>query len=235
MTFEEFLCQDKETKINLDLTNHYGMKAPMFDLSSIYFMNKDMLGNKYVSAPKPINPDQVISIEGAAHMLKAQMIGEILDRINQNIVLDLVSNSDLSASYTDLDANNVISHIYEVCVDSRSSASFLCNGDTLKAMREVKDSDGRFLYQESFDPDKAGSIVGYPIHPTPAAPHGFLAFGNFREVVVIGMMDHVEVFKKVHQGKTWIQAQLKADHKLNPMGSTFKKYKAYRYDIPVQD
>ncbi|PIE71626.1 MAG: phage major capsid protein [Deltaproteobacteria bacterium] len=66
----------------------------------------------------------------------------------------------------------------------RKRAVFLMSDDMLKLIRKLKDSDGRYLYEEALRADVPSTLLGRPVHisdnvPAPTAGNKAIAFGDF--------------------------------------------------------
>jgi HK97 family phage major capsid protein len=76
--------------------------------------------------------------------------------------------------------------------------SFMMADSTLKAVRKLKDTQGRPLWEPSLQQNTPSSLVGYPIlinqdMPVMAANAKSIAFGNFREAYVIRQVQGVQL------------------------------------------
>ena len=90
-----------------------------------------------------------------------------------------------AASATAITANEVLDLLYSLKRQYRRNASFLFNDSTIKAIRQLKDSNGQFLWQPSLsqgDPDTIGGRPVYASYDMPAATTGLVAglFGDFK-------------------------------------------------------
>ena len=89
-----------------------------------------------------------------------------------------------AASATAITADEIISLIYSLKRPYRKNAKFMCNDQTLAAIRKLKDSTGQYLWQPSLQAGEPDRILGYavmtsPYFPTIAGGKPAMAFGDF--------------------------------------------------------
>lgn len=89
-----------------------------------------------------------------------------------------------AASATAITADEIISLIYSLKRPYRKNAKFMCNDQTLAAIRKLKDSTGQYLWQPSMQAGEPDRILGYavmtsPYFPTIAGGKPAMAFGDF--------------------------------------------------------
>ena len=75
-----------------------------------------------------------------------------------------------TASADDITYDEIVDLVYSLKRPYRKNASFLCNDQTLAALRKLKDLNGRPLWQESLQAGEPGRILGYPVHTSPYFP-----------------------------------------------------------------
>lgn len=66
----------------------------------------------------------------------------------------------------------------------RKSAAFIANDQTLAIIRKLKDANGAYIWQPSYQAGEPDRLLGYPIHtsafmPTVAGGASALAFGDY--------------------------------------------------------
>ncbi|MBR4384750.1 MAG: phage major capsid protein [Selenomonadaceae bacterium] len=81
-------------------------------------------------------------------------------------------------------ADEIVDLIYKLPRPYRKSASFLVNDSTLKLLRKFKDSNQRYLWEESYQAGEPSSFMGYKIYTSPYMPlaesgNFAIAFGDF--------------------------------------------------------
>ena len=89
-----------------------------------------------------------------------------------------------AASATAITADEIINLIYSLKRPYRKNAKFMCNDQTLAAIRKLKDSTGQYLWQPSLQQGQPDRILGYvvetsPYFPTITAGKPALAFGDY--------------------------------------------------------
>lgn len=75
-----------------------------------------------------------------------------------------------TAAADDITYDEIVDLVYSLKRPYRKNASFLCNDQTLAALRKLKDLNGRPLWQESLQAGEPGRILGYPVHTSPYFP-----------------------------------------------------------------
>lgn len=75
-----------------------------------------------------------------------------------------------TAAADDITYDEIVELVYSLKRPYRKNASFLCNDQTLAALRKLKDLNGRPLWQESLQAGEPGRILGYPVHTSPYFP-----------------------------------------------------------------
>ena len=89
-----------------------------------------------------------------------------------------------AASATAITADEIINLVYSLKRPYRKNAKFMCNDQTLAAIRKLKDTTGQYLWQPSLQAGQPDKILGYdietsPYFPTIAAGKPAIAFGDF--------------------------------------------------------
>lgn len=79
----------------------------------------------------------------------------------------LLTNPDieeyLNGHATTLSADKLITLMYDLPAAYRNNGSWLMNGTTLGIVRTLKDGDGRYLWQPSFQQGQPATILGRPV------------------------------------------------------------------------
>ena len=78
-----------------------------------------------------------------------------------------------------LKADDILNLIYALKRPYRKNASFIINDKNLAVIRRLKDNNGAYMWQPSYqagDPDK---ILGYDVHTSAYAPEDAIAFGDY--------------------------------------------------------
>ncbi|MBB6630675.1 phage major capsid protein [Clostridium algidicarnis] len=89
-----------------------------------------------------------------------------------------------AASATTITADEIINLIYTLKRPYRKSATFIINDQTLAILRKLKDGNGAYIWQPSYQVGEPDSLLGYPVYtsayvPTVAAGKPVIAFGDF--------------------------------------------------------
>ena len=90
----------------------------------------------------------------------------------------------MTLSGTTIKADDIISLIYALKRPYRRNASFILNDATLAAIRKLKDNNGAYLWQPSYQAGEPDRICGYVAHTSPYAPvleagKPVMAFGDY--------------------------------------------------------
>lgn len=90
-----------------------------------------------------------------------------------------------AASSTAITADEVLNLVYSLKRPYRKNAKFMCNDQTLLALRKLKDNNGAFIWQPSFKEGEPDRLLGYPVYTSPYFPtieagKAALAFGDFK-------------------------------------------------------
>ncbi|RMC35368.1 phage major capsid protein [Paracoccus alkanivorans] len=93
--------------------------------------------------------------------------------------------STVAASGTLLDPDELIAMVYSLPATYRNAGTWVMNGSTLAAIRTLKDGDGRYLWQPSYQAGQPETILGRPVVEAVDMPDIGLSaepiiFGDFR-------------------------------------------------------
>lgn len=93
--------------------------------------------------------------------------------------------STVAASGTLIDPDELIAMMYSLPATYRNAGTWLMNGQTLAAIRTLKDGDGRYLWQPSYQAGQPETILGRPVVEAVDMPDIGLsaepiAFGDFK-------------------------------------------------------
>ncbi len=85
---------------------------------------------------------------------------------------------------TEIKGDDIINLIYSLRRPYRRNASFIMNDSTIAAIRKLKDNNGVYLWQPSYQLGEPDRIFGYAVHTSPfvqglAAGKTVAAFGDF--------------------------------------------------------
>lgn len=103
--------------------------------------------------------------------------------------------------------DDIINMISSLQGHYQSKASFVMHSSTLINLRSIKDKNGRFIYQPSFDKKDQETIFGIPVYTSDSMPTIDLAKKERRCVVLYG--DFQRAYRIVqHKDTTFIQDQI---------------------------
>ena len=90
----------------------------------------------------------------------------------------------ITLSATKIASDDVLSLIYKLKRPYRQNASFIMNDQTLSEIRKLKDNNGAYIWQPSYQAGEPDRLCGYTIHtsayaPTLEAGKPVMAFGDF--------------------------------------------------------
>ena len=85
---------------------------------------------------------------------------------------------------TKLGTDDVLDLVYALKRPYRKKASFIMNDQTLAALRKLKDNNGAYIWQPSYQAGEPDRLLGYAVHtsayaPELAADKPVMAFGDF--------------------------------------------------------
>lgn len=89
-----------------------------------------------------------------------------------------------TASTTAITADEIINLIYALKRPYRKNAAFIINDQTLSILRKLKDGNGAYIWQPSYQVGEPDSLLGYPVYtsayvPTVAVGNPVIAFGDY--------------------------------------------------------
>ncbi len=79
----------------------------------------------------------------------------------------------------DIKSDDVLDLIYTLKRPYRKSASFIMNDKTLAKLRKLKDGNGQYLWQPSYQAGEPDRVAGYTVHTSAYAPENAIAFGDY--------------------------------------------------------
>jgi len=78
-----------------------------------------------------------------------------------------------------LDSDSLISLVYALKRPYRKNASFIMNDATIAAIRKLKDNNGAYIWQPSYQAGEPDRVFGYAVHTSAYAPTTGIAFGDY--------------------------------------------------------
>ena len=79
-----------------------------------------------------------------------------------------------------LKSDDILDLIYKLKRPYRKNASFIMNDATLAQIRKLKDNNGQYLWQPSYQANEPDKILGYNIRTSAFAPTNAIAFGDYK-------------------------------------------------------
>ena len=79
-----------------------------------------------------------------------------------------------------LDFDDIIDLIYDLPVKFRSKAEFIVHPTNVRELRKLKDTTGRYLWQDPVSVGQPSTIHGYPVIENYWAPESQISFGDYR-------------------------------------------------------
>ena len=79
-----------------------------------------------------------------------------------------------------LKSDDLIDLIYSLKRPYRKNASFILNDATLAQVKKLKDNNGQYLWQPSYQAGEPDRILGYTVRTSAYAPTNAIAFGDYR-------------------------------------------------------
>ena len=76
-------------------------------------------------------------------------------------------------------SDDLIDLVYGLKRPYRKNASFIMNDATLTQIRKLKDNNGQYLWQPSYQAGEPDKILGYSVHTSAFAPTDAIAFGDY--------------------------------------------------------
>jgi len=76
-------------------------------------------------------------------------------------------------------SDDVISLVYALKRPYRKNASFIINDQNLAVLRKLKDNNGAYIWQPSYQVGEPDRLLGYAVHTSAYAPLDAIAFGDY--------------------------------------------------------
>jgi HK97 family phage major capsid protein len=162
-TFSQIILDAHKLHVAIKVTEEL-LYDSAFDLENYI---TDQFGKAFANAEEDafLNGDGSGKPTGLFHATKGGQIGVTL-------------------SATKIASDDVLSLIYKLKRPYRQNASFIMNDQTLSEIRKLKDNNGAYLWQPSYQAGEPDRLCGYTIHtsayaPTLEAGKPVMAFGDF--------------------------------------------------------
>ena len=76
-------------------------------------------------------------------------------------------------------SDDVLDLVYALKRPYRKSASFIMNDQTLSSLRKLKDNNGAYIWQPSYQAGEPDRLLGYAVHTSAYAPTDAISFGDY--------------------------------------------------------
>lgn len=76
-------------------------------------------------------------------------------------------------------SDDIINLIHALKRPYRKSAAFIMNDKLIAIVRKLKDGNGAYMWQPSYQVGEPDTLLGYPVYTSAFAPEGKIAFGDF--------------------------------------------------------
>ena len=76
-------------------------------------------------------------------------------------------------------SDDIINLIHALKRPYRKNAAFIMNDKLIATVRKLKDGNGAYMWQPSYQVGDPDTLLGYPVHTSAFAPEGKIAFGDF--------------------------------------------------------
>ncbi|MBE5825268.1 MAG: phage major capsid protein [Butyrivibrio sp.] len=85
----------------------------------------------------------------------------------------------LNTLTADIKSDDILDLIYGLKRPYRKNASFILNDTVLGQLRKLKDNNGAYIWQPSYQAGEPDKILGYAAHTSAFAPDTAIAFGDY--------------------------------------------------------
>lgn len=76
-------------------------------------------------------------------------------------------------------SDDMLDLVYALKCPYRKNASFIMNDKTLAQLRKLKDNNGAYIWQPSYQSSEPDKVLGYAVHTSAYAPENAIAFGDY--------------------------------------------------------
>lgn len=95
-------------------------------------------------------------------------------------IFTAAGGGQVAASLTaSIKSDDMLDLVYALKRPYRKSASFIMNDKTLSALRKLKDNNGQYIWQPSYQAGEPDRVLGYAVHTSAYAPEDAIAFGDY--------------------------------------------------------
>lgn len=80
---------------------------------------------------------------------------------------------------TGIKSDDLIDLIHALKRPYRKKAAFIMNDKTISLVRKLKDNNGAYIWQLSYQEGEPNKVLGYPVYTSAFAPENAIAFGDY--------------------------------------------------------
>ncbi len=95
-------------------------------------------------------------------------------------LFDATGGGTISSTLTAaMKADDIMNLVYALKRPYRKSAAFIINDQNLATIRKLKDNNGAYMWQPSYQLGEPDRLLGYAVHTSAYAPMDAIAFGDY--------------------------------------------------------
>jgi HK97 family phage major capsid protein len=128
--------------------------------------------------------------------------------VGQPTGLTNCSIGSVSCAGANLGFDSIIDLIYALPSKYRNNAIFLVNNVNIRELRKLKDSQQRYLWQESVAPGQPATFYGYPVIENNWLPESEIYFGDYKAGYWLGDRRAMTVKVSDVAGTAWEHDQI---------------------------
>ena len=92
----------------------------------------------------------------------------------------LFKKATVALSTESIKADDIVNLVYSLKRPYRKNASFIINDKTIAAIRTLKDNNGAYIWQPSYQAGEPDRLLGYAINTSAYCPEDSIAFGDYK-------------------------------------------------------
>lgn len=85
-----------------------------------------------------------------------------------------------TAAQNKVESDEILNLIYALKRPYRKNASFIMNDKTIAQIRTLKDNNGAYIWQPSYQAGEPDRLLGYALHTSAYAPSDAISFGDYK-------------------------------------------------------
>lgn len=91
----------------------------------------------------------------------------------------IFTKAEVAKTVKSISSDDVINLVYALKRPYRKNASFIINDKTIATLRTLKDSNGAYMWQPSYQSGEPDRLLGYEVHTSAFAPENAVSFGDY--------------------------------------------------------